>query len=131
MDEREEEYTVREPIEPAEIGHLIRLIIRGGFPNIVSEQDRYIVAIDSQERIVGGVFYKLREETVAHLDGIVVAGPLKGRGLSGVLLEDFCSRMESQGVEVVTTHFFARHFYQAHGFRLDKAWGGLVRFLGG
>lgn len=126
---RREEYTVREPIEPAEIGHLIRLIVMGGFPNIVSEQDRYFVAIDSQEGIVGGVCYKMQEPRVAHLDGIVVSSSLKGRGLSSALLEDFCSRMESQGVEIVTTHFFARHFYQARGFHVDKAWGGLVRFL--
>lgn len=128
-DERGERYTVREPLEAAEVGELIRLIIRGGFPNIVSEQDRYFVAIDAQERIVGGIFYKIMETGAAHLDGIVVSSPLKRRGISGALLEDFCSRMEGQGVKTVTTHFFARHFYLAHGFHVDRAWGGLVRFL--
>ncbi|MFH1276960.1 MAG: GNAT family N-acetyltransferase [Candidatus Eisenbacteria bacterium] len=128
-DERGERYTVREPVEAAEVGELIRLIIRGGFPNIVSERDRYFVAIDAQERIVGGIFYKIMETGAAHLDGIVIASPLKRRGISGALLEDFCSRMEGQGVSVVTTHFFARPFYLAHGFHVDKAWGGLVRFL--
>ena len=130
-DDRGETFTVREPIEPAEIGEMIRLIILGGFPNIVSEQDRYFIAIDGQDRIVGGVIYKQPEPTVVHLDGIVVGGPLKRRGISSALLEDFCSRMESQGVEVITTHFFARAFYLAHDFHVDKAWGGLVRFLNG
>jgi len=124
-----ETYTVRDPIEPAEVGQLIRLIIQGGFPNIVSQRDRYYVTIDEQERIVGGVFYEIEEPTVAHLDGIVVSGPLKHRGISGALLEDFCTRMAGQGVETITTHFFARPFYVSHGFHVDKRYGGLVRFL--
>ncbi|MFH1680569.1 MAG: GNAT family N-acetyltransferase [Candidatus Eisenbacteria bacterium] len=128
-DERGEAYVVRDPVGPAEIGQLIGLIIQGGFPNIVSQHDKYLVAIDSQERIVGGVFYKLHDQKVAHLDGIVVSASLRRRGISGALLEDFCSRMAAQGIEVVTTHFFARRFYLAHGFIVDKAWGGLVRFL--
>jgi len=129
IDERGEKYTVREPVEPAEIGQLVGLIIQGGFPNIVSKNDRYLVAIDGQERVVGGVFYKLHDPKVAHLDGIVVAASLRRRGISGALLEDFCSRMAGQGIEVVTTHYFARRFYLAHGFHVDKAWGGLVRLL--
>jgi long-subunit acyl-CoA synthetase (AMP-forming)/GNAT superfamily N-acetyltransferase len=128
-DARAAAYAVREPMEPAEVGRLVRLLVQGGFPAIVSGYDRYIAAFDGEERIVGGVFYKLRDARVVHLDGIVVVPSLRKRGLSGALLEDFCSRMAAQGIEVVTTHFFARRFYEARGFRVDAVWGGLVRFL--
>jgi GNAT superfamily N-acetyltransferase len=128
-DARAAAYAVREPVEPAEIGRLVRLLVQGGFPEIVSGYDRYIAAFDGEERIVGGVFYKLRDARVVHLDGIVVVPSLRKRGLSGALLEDFCSRMAAQGIEFVTTHFFARRFYEARGFRVDAVWGGLVRFL--
>jgi GNAT superfamily N-acetyltransferase len=60
---------------------------------------------------------------------LVVAPPLKGRGLASALLEDFCVRMEARGIRLVKTDFFLRHFYAANGFQVDKRWGGLVRHL--
>jgi GNAT superfamily N-acetyltransferase len=128
-DSRGEPYTIREPIEPAEIGRVIGLVVQGGFPNIISPHAKFLIAIDGQERIVGGMFYRMEDPKVAHLDGIVVARSVRRRGISGALLEAFCSRMAAHGVEVVTTHFFARRFYLARGFHVDKAWGGLIRFL--
>ncbi len=122
-------YEVREPLGPAEIGLVYRLFYRAGFPKTISEQDRYFVAADQAGEIVGGICYKNPDAAVAHLDGIVVAGSLRGRGLSTALLEDLCLRLTGQGVRVLKTHFFLRHFYLRHGFQVDPRWGGLVRFL--
>jgi GNAT superfamily N-acetyltransferase len=123
-------YVVREPLEPAELGHVYRLFYRAGFPKSISEQDLIFVAEDGAGEIVGGVCYKMEEPTVAHLDGIVVTGVLRGRGITTALLEDFCLRLASQGVRVIKTHYFLRQFYLRHGFQVDPRWGGLVRFLG-
>jgi GNAT superfamily N-acetyltransferase len=122
-------YEVREPLEPAELGCVYRVFYRAGFPKSISEQDRIFVVEDTAGEIVGGICYKLEEPTVAHLDGIVVTGALRGRGITTALLEDFCLRMAGQGVRVLKTHFFLREFYLRRGFQVDPRWGGLVRFL--
>jgi len=129
-DRRGDRYTIREPIDPAEIGRLYRLYLDSGMPLSLGDQARYLLAIDGEERIVGGICYKLLEPTVAHMDGLVIASSLRGHGLGGELLEDFCHRLESQGVTALNTHFISRPFLRAHDFRVDERWGGLVRFLG-
>lgn len=128
-DRRGDRYTIREPIDPAEIGRLYRLYLDSGMPLSLGDQARYLLAIDGEDRIVGGICHKLLEANVAHMDGLVIAGALRGHGLGGELLEDFCHRLESQGVTAVNTHFISRPFLRAHGFRVDERWGGLVRFL--
>jgi GNAT superfamily N-acetyltransferase len=130
-DRRGEPYTVREPIDPAEIGRIYRLYLEAGMPLSLGDQARYLLAIDGDDRIVGGVCYKLPEPTVAHMDGLVISSSLRGNGLGGELLEDFVLRLRSQGVRALNTHFISRPFLRAHGFQLDQEWGGLVRFLDG
>ena len=89
----------------------------------------YYVVLNREDQIVAGICYRQPEAAVAHLDGIVRAPSLKGRGLSAGLLEDFCSRMAARGVGVVSTHFVSQDFFGEHGFRVDRRWGGQVSFL--
>jgi len=128
-DRRGDRYTIREPIEPAEIGRMYRLYLDSGMPLSLGDQARYLLAFDGEERIVGGICYKFLEPTVAHMDGLVISGALRGHGLGGELLEDFTGRLESQGVKALNTHFISRPFLKAHRFRVDERWGGLVRFF--
>jgi len=130
-DRRGDPYVVREPIDPAEIGRMYRLYLEAGMPLSLGDQARYLLAIDGDDRIVGGICYKLVEPTVAHMDGLVISATLRGNGLGGELLEDFSLRLRSQGVRTLNTHFISRPFLRAHGFRVDQEWGGLVRFLEG
>jgi hypothetical protein len=123
------EYRVREPIAPSEIGRLLRLFLGLGLPIKVAPGQLYYVVLNREDQIVAGICYRHPEPAVAHLDGLVRASSLKGRGLSSRLLEDYCSRMATRGVEVVSTHYVSREFFGEHGFRVDRRWGGLVRFL--
>ena len=129
-DRRGDGYTVREPIDPAEIGRLFRLYLDSGMPLSLGDQARYLMAIDGEDRIVGGICYKLLEPSVAHMDGLVISSALRGNGLGGELLEDFAFRLQSQGVEALNTHFISRPFLRSHDFQVDERWGGLVRFFG-
>ncbi len=128
-DNKRLDYRVREPIAPSEIGRLLRLFLGLGLPIKVAAGQLYYVVLNREDQIVAGICYRQPEPTVAHLDGIVRAPSLKGRGLSSRLLEDFCSRMSTRGVRVVSTHFVSQGFFGEHGFRVDRRWGGLVRFL--
>ena len=129
MDKQKKIFTVREPVSPAEVGHVYRLFYTEKYPKTVSKSDNFFVVLDEQDRIVSGICYKYIDEQTVHIDGTVVVSQLKGRGIGTALVEDFFNRMLSKGIEAVTTYFFLRAFYNRLGFRLDKKWGALVKFL--
>ncbi|MCM2315766.1 MAG: GNAT family N-acetyltransferase [Thermoanaerobaculia bacterium] len=130
-DESGSPYVVREPISPAEIGHLYRLLLETDYPKHVAEHDLHLVITDEEERIVGGLCYRWQEAGSVYVDGIVVADSLTNHGLGGRLLEDFCVRMAAQGAHVAKTNFFLGRLFAKHGFQVNQRWGGLVRFLDG
>ena len=123
-------YEVRKPITPVELGHLYRLILETDYPRRITANDRHLIIIDSEERIVGGLCYRWEQGKVVYMDGIVVCNPLMNRGLGGALIEDFCVRMAAEGARCATTNFFLGQLFSKHGFRVNHRWGGLVRFLG-
>jgi predicted GNAT family acetyltransferase len=116
-------------VEPVEIGQLFRLFFYENYPKMISDQDRYLIVLDSQERIIGGICYKRIDENIAQLDGTVVASFLKERGIGSAMIEDFCNRMASQGIQIIKTHFFIPQFFIKLGFKVDQRWGALVKFL--
>jgi len=122
-------YTVRVPLVPAEYGKLYRLFFKAGYYKTISEQDRFFIVFDEQEQVIGGISWIEVDRQVVHLNGIVVATSLLGRGISSVLIEDCCERLANMGYETVKTLFVLRPFFERHGFHLDKRWGGLVRSL--
>jgi len=123
------DYSVREATEPSEIGQLYRLFLNQQFPKKVSELDRFLIVVDSLDRLVGGVCFEVESNKVVYLDGIVIARQLQNGGLGSALIEDFCMRMTNYAFEVVRTHFYRRDFYLKRSFQMDKRWAGLVRFL--
>jgi long-subunit acyl-CoA synthetase (AMP-forming)/GNAT superfamily N-acetyltransferase len=122
-------YEVREPVSPEEIGQVYRLFYRDHYARPVSEADRFLLALDEDERVVGALIWRANRPGVVHMDGFVVRAPLSNRGIGSALLEDFCTRCEGRGIEVVRTNFVMRRFCERRGFHVDRRWGGLVRFL--
>ncbi len=123
-------YAVREPLGPGEIGRLYRLFLKRGLPIKLSELDRHLLVLDGDDRIAGGIRYRVEEDGLVQLEGITVMASLRRRGIRSALLEDFCTRMAQLGTAVVRTHFSHRSFFIPRGFRPDNRWGGLVRYLG-
>ena len=128
-DRQGETYTVREPLEPAEIGLLYRLFFKSGYYKTISTQDQFLVLADADGQVAGGISWHAVDDKTVHLNGIVVSTPLLGKGLSSVLIEDFCIRLANMDYILVKTVFVLRPFFEKHGFRLDRKWGGLVRSL--
>ena len=120
-------FTVRVPAGPAEVGRLYRLLSESGLAPGASS--RQLVLLDAEERIVGGITWRPAASRVAHLEGIVIAPGVRAQKLAGLLLEDFCARLATAGYAAVHTHFGPGPFPFAPGFRVDRRWGGLVRFL--
>jgi len=122
-------YPVREPVTPAEIGHLYRLFRDSDYPAAISEREQHLIVTDPSGQVVAGIRYLIQDESVAYLNGIVVAAMLKGQGIAGALLEDFCARMSAMEIRLIKTDFLLRSFLTAHGFDVHPRWGGLVRLL--
>ncbi len=122
-------YTFGETFDPAEIGRLYRLFFMVNYPKKILEQDRHYVVKDSQDRVVGGLCYRMMSRNAAFIDVMVVASPLQGGGVGGAMLEDFCGRMAGSGVTVVLTHSYLPGFFLRRGFKADRKWGALVRSL--
>ena len=122
-------YTFRKALAPSEIGKLYRLFYEENYPKTISEMDEHYVVTDSENRVVGGMCYIQLENNAVLLDGSAVTAALKGRGIGSAMIEHFCTRMTNQGVKIVKAHFLRGNFYLKLGFKVDKRWGALVRFL--
>lgn len=130
LDRRGIAYAVREPVSPAEIGHLYRLLREADFHRKISQHESHLVVTSESEQVVGGLTWLPQGKNAVYVGALVVAPALKGRGIGGALVEDFCVRMAASGMRLVKTDFLIRRFYQAHDFHVDARWGGLVRSLG-
>jgi hypothetical protein len=128
-DRRGETYTFHETTDPSEIGRLYRLFFKENYPKVISQQDRHFVLQDREDRLVGGLCYRIMSRSVVFIDAVVITSRLKSSGLGGAAVDDFCGRMANQGVTAVLTHFYLPGFFLRRGFRLDKKWGALVKFL--
>ncbi|MGE5345975.1 MAG: GNAT family N-acetyltransferase, partial [Acidithiobacillales bacterium] len=120
-------YTVRDPIDPAELGRLVHLLVRSGVPRAYSEGCRHLVALDGEERVVAGLAYSLLPGSAAQLDGVAVAAALRGRGLSTALVDDLCARLMAHGVDVLTRHIAFRDVPLGRTWTYDRRWRCLVR----
>ena len=128
-DSRAAVYTFGESYDPAEIGRLYRLFFKEHYPKKISEQDRHYVVKDAQERVVGGLCFRMLYGNVAYIDVMAVDSTVKAGGIGGAMLDDFCGRMAGSGVAIVLTHSYLPAFFLHRGFRADKRWGALVRYL--
>lgn len=124
-------YTVRKSVSPFEVGSLYRLFILDDYPATLMAEDQFLILTDeeSEETVYGGVCYRITEHNSAFLEGLVVAEPYRGKRLGSALLDDLCSRLISQGITTITTHFYMTSFFRKNNFNTDSRWGGLVRFL--
>jgi long-chain acyl-CoA synthetase len=122
-------YVVREPMTPAEVGHLYRLVLETGYGVRITERDRQLVVLDAADRVIGGLAYRWEEERTVAIEAVVMAVSLTNRGLGGQLLEDACVRFAAEGARLVRTNYFLASLFTKHGFTLNKRRGGLVRFL--
>lgn len=123
------EYNFREPLEPSEVGQLYHLFYKVHYPKTISKMDKHFVVTDENDRVIGGLCYKELEDDVVLLDGSAISSALQGRGIGSAMVEDFFTRMASNGVKVVKAHFLLGNYYLKHNFQVDKKWGALVRYL--
>jgi long-subunit acyl-CoA synthetase (AMP-forming) len=128
-DKTGEEFDFREPIEASEVGQLYQLFSKENYPLNITKMDRHYVICDKNERIVGGLCFKILEDKTVLLNGGVVNSPLKARGIGSAMVDDFFTRMASFGFKLVKAHFLLGNYYLKNKFQADKKWGAFVKYL--
>jgi len=123
-------YSIRKPVSPSEIGALHRLFIIDNYPVKINNELNYLLIMDNdEENTIGGICYRILYPKIANIEGIEISKSFRGRGLAAKLIEDFCKRLTTEGIKTVTTHFYLKSFFERFNFKMDKRYGGLVRFL--
>jgi len=128
-DKNGEVFNFREPLEPSEVGQLYQLFYTVHYPKTISKMDKHFVVTDENDRVIGGLCYKVLEDNVVLLDGSAITSSLQGRGLGSAMVEDFFTRMATNGVKVIKAHFLLGNYYLKHNFKVDTKWGALVKYL--
>ncbi len=122
-------FNFREPLEPSEVGQLYQLFYKVNYPKTISKMDQHFVVTDENDMVIGGLCYKILEDNVVLLDGSAIISSLQGRGIGSAMVEDFFTRMASNGVKVIKAHFLLGNYYLKHNFKVDNRWGALVKYL--
>ncbi len=122
-------YRIRKAMTPKEIIHLQQLFERVNLPVTFSHEHGYLVAINENSRVIGGLFYKETNEKTVYMDKIVVSNNSRGKGVSRGLIEEFLNRMRNQGYRIIITGFLHPGFFYKFGFQLESNQAGLVKYL--
>ena len=124
-------YIIKNTVSPFEIGSLHKLFILDNYPVKLDNDLKYLIITDAEDEAntIGGICYKVLFPKIAHIEGIEISRPYRGKGLASRLIEDLCKRLSTDGIKTVTTHYYLRAFFEKSDFKMDNRYGGLVRFL--
>ena len=128
-DKNDVEYTMREPIDPSEVGAVYKLFFKENYPKEISPMDKHYVVVNHREQVIAGLCYKELENNIVLIDGMAVTSALQSKGLGSDMMSDFFSRMKAKGFKMVKAHFLFGNYYLKHNFKIDKKWGALIREL--
>lgn len=123
-------FLVRRPLSPREVGELQRLFLAERLPVSFRSDHHFLVAVEVEGRLIGGLFYELDAAAKgAYLEKIVVAESHRRSGVSQALMQEFLHRLQDAGVRLATTGFFRPEYFAHFGFKVDRAYGGQVKLL--
>ncbi len=124
-------FRVRHATTPREVWSLHQLFHASGLNLRFRPGHQFLVAVDENHRVVGGLVYRMLEPRSVHMEKIVVAPTRRRQGISEELMEDFMNRLRSRGVRTLTTGFYRPQYFRRFGFQIDREHAGLVKSLEG
>jgi long-chain acyl-CoA synthetase len=123
-------FRVRHAATPSEVWALHSLFRASGINIRYRAGHQFLVAVDENNRVMGGLVYRPFDATSVHMEKIVVATSHRREGISEEVMEDFFQRMRARGVKAVTTGFYRLQYFRRFRFQIDREHAGLVRILG-
>jgi len=122
-------FRVRGPMSPRDVGSLLGLFHRANMVVSFQQDHEFLLAVDDDEHVIGGLFHRRVAPERVFLEKIVVSLRHRKKGISDGLMREFMKRMKSRGVEEVTTGYFRPEYLLRFGFHPEARFGGLVRDL--
>jgi GNAT superfamily N-acetyltransferase len=127
QDEAGERFYVRGPTSPREVARLLQLFHESQLPVTFSAEHEFLLAIDARDAVVGGIYYhQTRRPERVHMEKIVVARKVRGRGISDGLMREFARRQRSRGIRALETGYYQPDYLKRYGFHTDPGSGGLI-----
>lgn len=122
-------FRVRHATSPREVWALHRLFFGAGIKLRYRAGHQFLVAVDENNRVLGGIVYQQSEPESVHMEKIVVVPTHRRQGISEGLMEDFFRRARGRGARTVTTGFYRPQYFRRFRFQVDREHAGLVRIL--
>ena len=126
VDEAGERYYVRGPVSPREVARLLQIFHESQLPVSFSAEHEFLLAIDTKDAVIGGVFYQVRSPERVHMEKVAVARKARGQGISDGLMRELVRRLRSRGATALETGYYQPEYLKRYGFRTDPGSGGLV-----
>ncbi|HET8724006.1 MAG TPA: GNAT family N-acetyltransferase, partial [Anaeromyxobacteraceae bacterium] len=121
-----ERYSIRAARSPREVARLLQLFRESSLEVTFEPEHRHLIAVDAHDAVIGGVFYRQVAPERVHMEKIVVARRLRGRGIADGIIRELSRRQRARGVHTLETGWFQPEVLSRFGFRVDPASGGLV-----
>ncbi|MFQ5707284.1 MAG: GNAT family N-acetyltransferase [bacterium] len=122
-------FSIRQPASPKEIARLCKLFNLANLPVQFLPEHQYLLILNERQHVVGGLFYRPTDQQQVHLEKVVVDVRCRKKGVSDGLLNEFFSRLQSQGINIVTVGFLRAEFFYKFGFKIDRRYGNMVKKL--
>lgn len=122
-------YTIRPPFQPKEIAKFQTIISKENLSVTFNVNHEFLFLLNSRNKVVGGLYYKVKNNLRVHLEWVVIMNKYQQRNLSERLMNDFFNRMLRNGHSIVTVGFYHENFFYKQGFKIDQSFGGLVKKL--
>lgn len=129
FDSEGEEYVIRGPVNPKEVGKLHNLFLRTNLPVHFRPEHRFLVALNTRGVVIGGLFYFFKNRQTVRMEKIVVKSSFRRKGVSGRMMQEFFSRLRNIGVKSVSTGFYRPEFFYKFNFKIENKYEGLVKDL--
>ncbi len=128
-DEEGNRFAVRGPVSPREVARLLHMFHDSNLQVSFTNEHEFLLALDAQETVIGGLYYRVVSPERVHMEKLVVARRHRGKGVSDGLMREFMRRLRASGARALETGYFQPDYFMRFGFRTDPTSGGLVRDL--
>lgn len=122
-------YRIRPPFVPKEIARFHNLLTESALTVIFTSTHEFLLAFNSRNRLVGGLYWKNMEKGIVHLEWVTIRKKYQKIELSKRMMDDFFKRMMHEKINFITVGFYAQEFFSKHGFKIEKQHGGMVKRL--
>ncbi|HET8732531.1 MAG TPA: GNAT family N-acetyltransferase, partial [Anaeromyxobacteraceae bacterium] len=128
-DARGEKFSVRAARTPREVARLLQLFRDSSLEVTFEPEHRHLVAVDGNDTVIGGVFYRQVGPDRTHMEKIVVSRKHRGQNVADGIIRELSRRQRARGVRRLETGWFQPEVLARFGFRVDPASGGMVMEL--